>query len=71
MHFLEFTQVCTKICIILTDSPCYKEYILNYKVRYCVCYITMTVEYGLAAIKVWVVHLKKNLVSIFLVWRME
>ena len=52
MHFLEFTLVCTKIFIILTDLPCYKEYILNYKVRYCVCCITMTVEYGLTAFKV-------------------
>ena len=36
MHFLKFTQVCNEICIILTDLPWYKDYILHHKVRYCV-----------------------------------
>ena len=67
MHFLKFTQVCTEICIILTDLPWYKEYILHHKVRYCVCYILKTVEYGLTAFRVWImqpyediIHLHKN-----------
>ena len=37
----------TDICISLTDLPWYKEYILHHKVKYCVCRIPMTVEYGL------------------------
>ena len=72
MHFLKFTQVCTKICIILTDLSCYKEYMLHHKVRYCICQSLMTVEYGLTAFMVWVIelyeeviHLHKNLVSYF------
>ena len=67
MHFLKFTQICTEICKILTW---YKEYILHNKVRYCVCWILKTVEYGLTAFKVWItqlyrlyediIHLHKN-----------
>ena len=33
MYFLKFTQVWTKICIILTDSSYYKEYLLHHKVK--------------------------------------
>ena len=73
MHSLKFTQVCTDICISLTDLPWYKGYILHHKVKYCVCKIPMTVEYGLTTFMVWVIqlyeqviHLYKNLASIFL-----
>ena len=72
MHFHKYTQVCTKICIILTDLSCYEEYMLHHKVRYCICQSLMTVEYGLTAFMVWVIelyeeviHLHKNLVSYF------
>ena len=73
MHSLKFTQVCTDICISLTDLPSYKGYILHHKVKYCVFKIPMTVEYGLTTFMVWVIqlyeqviHLYKNLASIFL-----
>ena len=85
MHFLKVTQVCTKISKILTDLPWYKEYILLHRVRYCVCQILKTVEYGLIAFKVWIIqlyediiHIHKNKVPIFLSmeagirpWRMD
>ena len=75
MHFLKFSMVCTEICIILTDLPdlpWYKEYILLHKFKYCVCKISMTVEFGSTAFMVWVIQLceevillHKNLVSNF------
>ena len=72
MHFLKFTQVSIDICISLTYLPWYKEYILHQKVKYCVCKIPMTVEFGSTAFMVWVIQLyeevilHKNLVSNFL-----
>ena len=57
MHSLKFTQACTDIFISLTDLPWYKEYILLHKVKYCVCKIPMTVEYGLTTFMVWVIQL--------------
>ena len=72
MQSLKFTQVSIDICISLTDLPCYKEYILHHKVKYCVCKIPMTVEFESTAFMVWVIqlyeeviHLHKNLVSNF------
>ena len=72
MQSLKFTQVSIDICISLTDFPWYKEYILHHKVKYCVCKIPMTVEFGSTAFMVWVIqlyeeviHLHKNLVSYF------
>ena len=72
MQYLKFTQVSIDICISLTDLPWYKEYILHHKVKYCVCKITMNVEFGLTAFMVWVIQLyeevillHKNLVSNF------
>ena len=64
MHFLKYTQVCTEICIILIDLPWYKEYILHHKVRYCVCYILKTVEYGLTAFKVWIIQLYEDIIHL-------
>ena len=69
---VKFTQVSIDICISLTDLPWYKEYILHHKVKYCVCKIPMTVEFGSTAFMVWVIQLyeevillHKNLVSNF------
>ena len=49
MQSLKFTQISIDICISLTDLPRYKEYILHHKVKYCVCKIPMTVEFGSTA----------------------
>ena len=72
MQSLKFTQVSIDICISLTDFPWHKEYILHHKVKYCICKIPMTAEFGLTALMVWVIqlyeaviHLHKNLVSNF------
>ena len=54
MQSVKFTQVCIDICISLTDLPWYKEYILHHKVKYCVCKIPKTVEFGSTAFMVWV-----------------
>ena len=55
MQSLKFTQVSIDICIRLTYFPWYKEYILHHKVKYCVCKIPMTVEFGSTAFMVWVI----------------
>ena len=63
---------CSKICIILSDLSCYKEYMFHHEVRYCISYSLMTGEYGLTAFMVWVIelyeeviHLHKNFVFYF------
>ena len=62
MISLKFTQVCTDICISLTDLPWNKGYILLHNVKYCVCKIPMSVEFGSTAFIVWVIQFYEEVI---------